>query len=115
MIDKKNYNEIWDELSEYPGFGVTPNYNGPKYRVRDLVERQKQLGRYLTEEERKEFEVVETPSVKGAYAISDGILVVFSDDTVRKYEKSVLQDKAVLDISNVIYSKGTPLPKIKFA
>lgn len=112
MIDKKNYNEIWDELSEYPGFGVTPNYNGPKYRVRDLVERQKQLGRYLTEEERKEFEI---PKIKSVYAISDGIIIIFSDGTARKYEKSVLRNNATLDIANIIYSKGIPLPEIKFA
>lgn len=111
-LDSMTDTQVWDELSKEPGFGVIPNWNGPKYRIRDLVERQKQLGRYLTEEERKEFEI---PKIKSVYAISDGVIIIFSDGTARKYEKSVLRNNATLDIANIIYSKGTPLPEIKFA
>jgi len=111
-LDSMTDTQVWDELSKEPGFGVIPNWNGPKYRIRDLVERQKQLGRFLTEEERKEFLIQEEPTIKNAYPISDGVLIIFSDGTVRIYGSSVINKDRQIDASKVLYRKGTPVDAI---
>lgn len=114
-LNKLTDTQVWDELSEELGFGVVPDWNGPKYRIRDLVERQKQLGRFLSEEERKEFEIQEKPKVLHAYILSEGVLIVFSNNSIRLYEKSILGENKTLDIANVVYAKGAPLKAIQFA
>ena len=59
MLNKDAWDRL-DELTEnYPGLGVVPSYGAQRYRIRDIIARKEELGRPLTDEEMKEFELKE--------------------------------------------------------